>query len=145
MLKVQPFSTNNQSSPAFGMRAFVIFKPDLPGRNLESAAREAFKTRGVQIIKEATVLLPEAFLRQHYAHVVDKPFFPDILKYMQSTPVKVMVVEDKKSDTPIRELCLNFRKLFVKKGETTENLLHSSGNVKEAGIEIARAETMGWF
>jgi nucleoside-diphosphate kinase len=39
------------------------------------------------------VKLNEEILRQHYAHLVDKPFFSDIVKFMTSAPVILQVWE----------------------------------------------------
>ena len=37
--------------------------------------------------------LDEAILREDYAHIADRPFFPEIVAYMTSGPVFGMVVE----------------------------------------------------
>jgi nucleoside-diphosphate kinase len=39
------------------------------------------------------VKLNEEVLKQHYSHLVDKPFFPDIVKFMTSAPVILQVWE----------------------------------------------------
>lgn len=32
-------------------------------------------------------------MKEHYAHIADKPFFPEIVEYMTSGPVFGMIVE----------------------------------------------------
>jgi len=39
--------------------------------------------------------LDETILREHYAHLVDRPFFPSLLESMMATPVIVMCIEGK--------------------------------------------------
>jgi len=37
--------------------------------------------------------LDEAILKTHYAHIADKPFFPDIVSFMTMSPVVLQVWE----------------------------------------------------
>jgi nucleoside-diphosphate kinase len=37
--------------------------------------------------------LSDEILREHYSHVADEPFFPNIANFMQSAPVIAMVLE----------------------------------------------------
>ena len=37
--------------------------------------------------------LSDEILEEHYSHVADKPFFPNIAAFMQSAPVIAMVLE----------------------------------------------------
>jgi nucleoside-diphosphate kinase len=38
------------------------------------------------------VQLDDAIINEHYAHLVDKPFFPRFREYMKRTPVVVMAI-----------------------------------------------------
>lgn len=58
-----------------------------------------FKVTGCKMIR-----LSPAILREHYAHVADKPFYPDIEKFMSSTPVIAMVLEGSGAVDKVREM-----------------------------------------
>jgi len=48
------------------------------------------------------VVLTEEQLREHYSHLVDKPFFPDLVEYMRSAPVILQVREGKEATSVVR-------------------------------------------
>ena len=57
----------------------ILFKTDcvekkLVGEILNRFESEGFKIRGIKMISLSTEILNE-----HYAHVADRPFFPEIL------------------------------------------------------------------
>ena len=37
--------------------------------------------------------LDDAILKDHYAHLVELPFFPEILGFMQSSPIMALALE----------------------------------------------------
>ncbi len=49
--------------------------------------------KGYRLIDAKMMNLDEAILKEHYAHIPDKPFFPEIVEYMTSGPVFGMIVE----------------------------------------------------
>jgi nucleoside-diphosphate kinase len=55
---------------------------------LQRFERAGFRIRGVKMMK-----LGDAVLREHYAHIADKPFFPDVQAFMQSAPVIAVALE----------------------------------------------------
>ena len=57
----------------------ILFKPDaiekhLTGKVLARFEEAGFAVRGIKMMQ-----LDDAILREHYAHVADKPFFPEIV------------------------------------------------------------------
>lgn len=137
MLTVQP----NRHNPSFQMKSLVILKPDVYARNLESVILSVLRDNNIIIEKAGYVdKLPLKFLKEHYAHHSDKPFFPKLLEYMQSGKAGMMVVEDKKALMPMRKIAFKIRDLFVPETEQTKNLIHASETAEDAAAEIARAE-----
>jgi nucleoside-diphosphate kinase len=47
-------------------------------------------------------MLTEEQLKQHYSHLVDKPFFPGIVSFMTSAPVILQVWEGKDAVEVVR-------------------------------------------
>jgi len=85
-------------------RTLILFKPDailgkFCGKVLDRFEEAGFKVTGCKMIR-----LSPAILREHYAHVADKPFYPDIEKFMSSTPVIAMVLEGSGAVDKVREM-----------------------------------------
>lgn len=78
---------------AINERTLVLIKPDAIQRGLLGQITARFETKGLKLVGCKMMSLDEAVLREHYAHIADKPFFPGISKFMQSTPVIVMCWE----------------------------------------------------
>ena len=66
-----------------------------------------FQRKGLIIAGIKMMQLDEAILREHYAHLADRPFFPLILKSMMATPVIVMVLKGKDSVAVVRSPLLS--------------------------------------
>ena len=74
-------------------RTYIMLKPDCLQRGLIGEVISRIERRGYQIIEAKTMMLDEPILREHYAHITDKPFFPETVRYMTSGPVLAMIVE----------------------------------------------------
>ncbi len=127
-------------------RTYIMLKPDavkrgLMGEIISRIERKAFKITNVKMIT-----LNEEILREHYAHLVDKPFFPDMVTYMTSGPVLAMIVEGDDVVKGMRNIMGATKWLEAEAGtirgdyanSTTENLIHGSDSVENAEIEIKR-------
>ncbi len=74
-------------------RTLILFKPDCVtkshvGEVLARYEAAGFAVRGIKMMR-----LSDEILQEHYSHVADKPFFPNIAAFMQSAPVIAMVLE----------------------------------------------------
>lgn len=127
-------------------QTFVILKPSTISRSLVGDVIERYQRKGLKIAGMKMMQLTEEILREHYAHLVDRPFFPWILDSMMATPVIVMVLEGKDAVEVVRAMtgATNSRKAapgtirgdFGMSGQ--ENLVHASDSLESARIEIAR-------
>ena len=92
------------------------------------------------------VQLDEPILREHYAHLVNKPFFPDLLQSMMATPVIVMCIEGKDAVEVVRLMtgatCGRKAQPGTIRGDYSmsgqENVVHASDSVENAKIELNR-------
>lgn len=90
--------------------------------------------------------LDETILREHYAHLVDKPFFPDLLRSMTSTPVIVLCLKGVQAVETVRMMtgATNGRKALpgTIRGDYSmsgqENIVHASDSIENAEIELKR-------
>src|SRR3990167_1459294 len=77
----------------FMERTLVLIKPDGIQRGLVGEILHRFERKGLKIIGMKMMSLDEAVLREHYAHIADKAFYPDLEGFMMSTPVIAICLE----------------------------------------------------
>lgn len=127
-------------------RTLIILKPCTLQRGLVGQVIDRFQRKGLQIVGIKMMQLNDEILREHYAHLVEKPFFPLILDSMKATPVIVMCLEGKDAVEVVRAMTgsTNSRKAapgtirgdFGMSGQ--ENIIHASDCVENAAIEVKR-------
>lgn len=127
-------------------RTLVILKPSCIERNLVGEVISRIEKRGLIIAGMKMIQLDEAILREHYAHLTDKPFFPALVKSMSQCPVIVMCLKGVDVVRVFREMTgvTNGRKAapgtlrgdFCMSGSL--NIIHASDSVENAEIELAR-------
>lgn len=127
-------------------QTFIILKPSTISRSLVGDVITRFMHKGLQITGIKMMRLTEELLREHYAHLVDRPFFPTLLKSMMATPVIVMVLKGKDVVAVVRSMvgatnCRvaapgTIRGDFGMSGQ--ENIVHASDSPENAVIEINR-------
>jgi nucleoside-diphosphate kinase len=127
-------------------RTLIILKPDCVQRGLLGTVIARFEARGFSIAGMKMVRLSAAILKEHYAHIADKPFFPGIASFMSSSPVVVAVIEGKDAVQVTRDMCgpTNARKALpgTIRGDYSLsmqcNVIHASDSVERAQKEVAR-------
>lgn len=83
---------------------FAMLKPDALKEGLGSIIRHQLLEAGFRIVKERLVFATREQLDEHYAHLVDKPFYESICAYMQSGPCYAMLLEAPDAVTRLRSL-----------------------------------------
>lgn len=127
-------------------QTLVILKPSAIHRGLTGKIIGRFQDKGLIITGMKMMQLDETILREHYAHLVEKPFFPFILDSMIATPVIVMCLKGIDAVETVRLMtgATNGRKAlpgtirgdFSMSGQ--ENIVHASDSVESAKIELNR-------
>ena len=85
-------------------KTFVIFKPDYIQQKHVGDVLARFEKAGFSIIGCKMTRLSPAILREHYAHVASKPFYPEIENFMKSTPVVLMALQGDNIVARVRDL-----------------------------------------
>lgn len=85
-------------------RTLILLKPDAVksrfcGKVISRFEEAGFTIRGCKMIQ----LTPNV-LKEHYSHVADKPFYPDIETFMSSLPVIAMVIEGDDIINKVRDM-----------------------------------------
>lgn len=127
-------------------QTLVIFKPSAIERGLVGEITARFERKGLIISAMKMMQLSEELLREHYAHLVDKPFFPEILSSMTASPVIVMVLSGKEAISVVRLMTgvTNGRQAApgTIRGDfamsNQENIIHASSSPEDAAAEIKR-------
>ena len=127
-------------------RTYIMLKPDALQRGIAGEIIARIERKGYRITHMKTMQLDEAILREHYAHIVDTPFFPPTVEYMTSGPVLAMVVEGENVIQGMRTLMGPTKNEDAMPGTirgdfaslTTFNVIHGSDAPETAEIEIKR-------
>ena len=127
-------------------RTYIMLKPDCIKRKLIGRVIKRIESKGYTISNIKMMNLDEKILTEHYAHLVDKPFFPSIVEYMTSGPVVGMIVEGENAVKGMRILmgATKFEEATAGtiRGDfatsTGENIIHGSDSLENGEIEIKR-------
>ncbi len=127
-------------------RTLILLKPDAVAGKFCGKVITRFENAGWRIVGCKMISLTPAILREHYAHVADKPFYPEIEKFMASVPVIGLVVEgegvvDKMRDmlgvTDSRKAAPGTIRAELGK-DVMINVAHASDSTKTAEAEVKR-------
>jgi nucleoside-diphosphate kinase len=127
-------------------KTFIIFKPDCMEKRLVGTVLQRFETAGFEVVACKMMRLAPALLREHYAHIADKPFYPEIEKFMSSRPVIAMALRGDDIVQRVRDLLGPTDSRKAAKGtirgdfgtEMMKNVVHASDSIENGQIEIAR-------
>jgi nucleoside-diphosphate kinase len=127
-------------------KTFVIFKPDCMAQRHVGNVLARFEAAGFDVIGCKMTRLTSALLREHYAHVAAKPFYPEIEQFMSSRPVIMMALQGDNIVQKVRDLLGPTDSRKAAKGtirgdfgtEMMKNVVHASDSVDNAKAELAR-------
>ncbi len=85
-------------------RTLSIIKPDAVGKNIVGKIYSRFETNGLRIVASKMLRLSDEVAGGFYAEHRERPFFPDLIKFMTSGPVVVQVLEGEGAVVKNREL-----------------------------------------
>merc|ERR1712060_948132 len=74
-------------------RTFIMLKPDAVQRGLVGEIIKRFEAKGFKLVAMKMMHASQELLKEHYADMGSKAFFPGLVKYMGSGPVVPMVWE----------------------------------------------------
>ena len=127
-------------------KTLIILKPDCMQKKLAGAVIERFECAGFGIVACKMMHLSESLLKAHYAHLAEKPFFPEIVKFMQSHNVIVLVLSGESAIQRVRDLLGPTDSKLAPKGtirgdmgtDKQQNIAHASDSKEAATAEIKR-------
>ncbi|KKT20481.1 MAG: Nucleoside diphosphate kinase [Candidatus Peregrinibacteria bacterium GW2011_GWA2_43_8] len=127
-------------------KTLVLVKPDAIQRGLIGEIVSRFEKKGLKLVGMKMMTLDEAILREHYAHLADKPFFGSLSKFMMKNPVIAMCWEGLECVNAVRLLCGITKARSAEAGSirgdlamsVSCNVVHASDSVENAGKEGKR-------
>lgn len=124
----------------------VLLKPDcLESRNCGEVLKR-FEEAGFNVFGLKMIRLSDEVLRDHYAHLADKPFFPEIQGFMQSSPVIALAMRGENAITRVRDMVGPTDSTVAEKGsirgdfgqDKMRNVVHASDSVENGQTELKR-------
>lgn len=127
-------------------RTLILCKPDCMEKNLAGQVIARFEKAGLSIVAAKILRLTPALLDEHYAHIKDRPFFPEIVTFMSSRPVLALILQGDQAVSRVRDLLgpTDSRKAApgtIRGDLGTNNMLniaHASDSVENAALEVKR-------
>lgn len=124
----------------------ILFKPDTIRKNLVGQVLARFEGAGLKIRALKMMRLSDALLREHYAHIAAKPFFPEVQAFMQQSPVIALALVGENAVAQVRELLGPTDSKKAAKGtirgdlgiDVMANVCHASDSVEAAAAELQR-------
>ena len=126
-------------------RTFGIVKPDAVEKNAVGGVVDMVEKAGLKIVGLRLVKITDAQARAFYAVHKERPFFPDLVKFMTSGPAVVMAIEGENAIARYREVMgpTDSKKapagtIRNKYGTNIErNAVHGSDGPDTAKVELA--------
>jgi nucleoside-diphosphate kinase len=127
-------------------RSLVLLKPDAVQRGLLGTIISRLENKGLKLVGIKMMQLEDDILASHYSHLADKPFFPEIARFMKLTPVVAICVEGLDCVDTLRRVCGITLSREAAPGtirgdlamSIQANLIHASDSVETAAEEIER-------
>ena len=132
--------------PALMEETLVLLKPDcLEGRKCGEVLKR-FEEAGFDVFGVKMMRLSDEVLREHYSHLADKPFFPEIQGFMQSSPVGAIAMRGENAITRVRDMVGPTDSTIANKGtirgdfglDKMRNVVHASDSAENGQAELKR-------
>lgn len=124
----------------------ILLKPDCVAKGLNGEVIKRFEEEGFRIRGAKMINLTDAVLKEHYAHIADKPFFPDVASFMKSKPVIALALGGDNVIAHVRDLLGPTDSKAAPKGtirgdfgdDKMTNVVHASDSPEAAAVELKR-------
>jgi len=127
-------------------RSLLLIKPDAIQRGLVGEIVARFERKGFKIVGMKMIQMGKELAREHYAHLVDKPFYPDLERFVTTHPLVAVVVEGKEAVEVVRLIVGPTNASKAPGGtirgdlsnSTSRNVIHASDSKETADKEVRR-------
>ena len=127
-------------------KTLIIFKPDCMQKGCVGEVIRRFEGEGFSICDSKMMTLSNDLLHEHYAHLTHLSFFDEIVGFMSSRPVLLMIFEGDNIVERVRVLLGPTDSTMASKGTVRgdlgankmRNIVHASDSPENAQAEIER-------
>ena len=127
-------------------RTLVILKPSALQRGIVGEVISRFEKKGLKLVAMKMYRMTEEKCAEHYAHLLERPFYPWIQASMMAAPVILCCWEGRNACEVVRAMtgATNGSKAVpgTIRGDyslsSQENIVHASDSVENARIELDR-------
>jgi nucleoside-diphosphate kinase len=127
-------------------KSLIILKPDCMQKRIAGKIITRFERADLSIADCKVMRLDEKILNEHYAHLAHLPFFPEIVDFMGSCPVIILILEGDNAISRIRTLLGPTDSQQALPGtirgdfgtDKMRNIAHASDSKETAEAEIIR-------
>jgi nucleoside-diphosphate kinase len=125
---------------------FIMIKPDAVRARKSGEIITRIERSGLTIERMEMCTLTDDVVKEHYAHLADKPFFPSLVAFMTSGPVVKMIVSGPSAIKKMRMLMGATDPVEAAPGsirgdyavDVNSNVIHGSDGPDTAKLEIER-------
>ncbi len=126
--------------------SLLLLKPDCIAKNLAGEVLQRLLAKGFRIRGCKMIQLTDELLKEHYAHIADRPFFPDVATFMKSKPVIAVALAGEDVISQVRDLLGPTDSKAAPKGsirgdfgdDKMTNVVHASDSPEAAADELKR-------
>ena len=132
----------------------VLIKPDAMRARHIGAIIDRLEKAGLAVTGCKLLTLDPQTLAEHYAHIVQKPFYPEVEEFMHSSPVLALAIAGDGAVAKVRELAGPTAPKKAAPGtiradfgtDVMVNAIHASDSPEAAAAELKRfrVETMAF-
>jgi nucleoside-diphosphate kinase len=127
-------------------RTLLLIKPDGIQRKLIGTIVARMEVKGLRLCGMKMLYLNDEILKVHYSHLLDKPFFPEIAAFMQTSPCIATCWEGLDAVSTVRMACGITKAREALPGtirgdyamSIQANVVHASDSIEAATVEIDR-------
>lgn len=127
-------------------RTLLLLKPDALERGLIGRIVSRFEGKGFRIVGLKMIRMSKALSKEHYGHLVQKPFYPDLEAFVTSSPMVALVIQGKEAVEVTRLIVGPTNASKAPAGtirgdmsnSTSRNVIHASDSKETAAKEIPR-------
>jgi nucleoside-diphosphate kinase len=124
----------------------VLLKPDCLADRLCGEVISRFEASGLEIVGCKMMVLPDDILAEHYAHILGRPFYPELKAFMQKSPVIALALFGENAVARVRDLMGPTDSRKAAKGtirgdfgrDVMFNVVHGSDSSENAALELKR-------
>jgi nucleoside-diphosphate kinase len=124
----------------------VLLKPDCLADRHCGEVISRLEASGLEIVGCKMMLLADDVLAEHYAHILERPFYPELKAFMQKSPVIALALSGENAVAHVRDLMGPTDSRKAEKGtirgdfgrNVMFNVVHGSDSPENAALELKR-------